>query len=241
MITETDPAERLAATIGARLKPFLDMRRQAAGNRLVAVGAWQRQAQAVALGARLLVKLAEPYWPHACIESALAAVLALHLYARILDDAVDEALPVHRHNLLAAQGLFWQAVSQLAQAFPQRMASARILIDTCTQAAAADMHDTRLEGWAAKNHHLLLAPLVLAPEPADFEAARAELSNVLFVLQAAEELNQSTVPDRRMIMGLVERLYDLSDAEWIVSLKRGGWHRLAQEMAPAIRRVLGKI
>jgi len=241
MITETDPVERLAAGIGARLKPFLDMRRQAAGNGLVAVGAWQRQAQAVALGARLLVKLTEPYWDHAGTESTLASVLALHLYARILDDAVDEALRVHRHNLLAAQGLFWDAVADLSSAFPQRMPLARKLIDTCAQAAAADMHGMHLDSWAGKNYHLLLAPLVLAPKPADFEAAKTGLSNVLFVFQAQDELNQATVPDRRMIMGLVEQLYDLSDAEWIVSLKRGGWHRLAQEMAPAIRRVLGKI
>lgn len=115
----------------------------------------------------------------------------IHLYSRILDDAVDEGESEMRKALLDAQTMLWQAAQALAAKKPRlNRAAAHLIAQTC--AAAANV-DNPLQNWGAKNSHLLLAPLYLSGYSRLYKKIEPALRNALFFLQLQDELAQGAI------------------------------------------------
>lgn len=198
---------------------------------ITAVERWmdERQEQAVRAGIDLLMALTEPWRASSSRPQVLSLILRLHLYARILDDAVDEGLPAHREKALLAQPLLWEVATSLGQHWPKRCAEATILIKETVQAAQLTEENTAInlqQQWAHKNHHLLIAPLLLVSDTDEFLCAKPLLSRALFLFQAREEQEQPHPPETSL---LIIRSLD----EWLAAddwrlLHEGGWTTLAK-------------
>ena len=127
--------------------------------------------------------LAEP-WLHAGISDRERMLLIdcarIHLYARVLDDAIDEAAPIHRRNLLRAQPLFWEAVQRIGSLVAAPVAEkAVLLIGETVAAVQSDDHQPNPDCWGAKNHHLLLIPLLLSGDGPAYQQCRSGLSTLI--------------------------------------------------------------
>lgn len=180
-----------------------------------------------------LCLLAEP-WLAAPVPAATLACLIdcarVHLYARILDDALDENLPVHRQNLLRAWPLLWRACYTLAGQHPALGAETTALLSETVQAVQHDDACRQAQHWGAKNHHLLLAPLLLSGNSAAYQSCRAGLSALMTLVQAGDEWRQgvlATDPERH---DFLTRLPDLLEPQQCAALARHGWTGAAQRV-----------
>lgn len=130
----------------------------------------------------------------------------IHLYARILDDALDENLAIHRFNLLNYQSIYFNNLLNIGKIFTTKNFSAEIqietskLLDETIIAIQQDNIHFSLECLGKKNHHLLLIPLWLSALFDNVEnndnfqkkyiKSRGNLSLFIAMSQASDEFAQ---------------------------------------------------
>lgn len=190
----------------------------------------------------LLCMLAEP-WREAMVgqkhaEEILRCCALVHLYARILDDAVDENLPCHRLALLRAQPLYWRAVTRLGRLSCLSSDEGGTLVQETVEAVLADDNASAPEHWGKKNHHLLLVPLLLSGDAAAFATAKPPLSLALCLLQAADELDQGTTTDADVFLRLA---LEAERENVFASLAERGWQRLAWHLCAIAGDLLNRL
>lgn len=188
----------------------------------------------------LISQLTEPW--HTCARAPQVVFLSaqLHVYARILDDALDENLPIHRLILLRSQAWYWECVYQLGQLYPQYQIETTALIQETIAAVEQEenlrqkkiLHVEDLSVWAEKNHHLLIAPLLLSENNLCYQQNRFSLSFFVLLLQAREELSQqSWSPQTYTVLFGFLRQY-LREPTWIGQLAQAGWSCIAGRILP---------
>ena len=179
-----------------------------------------------------LALLVEPWQERTDPEFAttLLHCARVHLYARVLDDALDENLPIDRQHLLRMQPLFWRTVFALGACYPALQEPCAALIAETVQAVAQDGRQARPKDWGAKNHHLLLAPLLLSGNNDAFRAAQPGLSGLIAVAQACEEREQGELARRHMPGAVLACLPGWLDAQAVASLARHGWQSAARRL-----------
>lgn len=130
----------------------------------------------------------------------------IHLYARILDDALDENLAIHRFNLLNYQSIYFNNLLNIGKIFTTKNFSAEIqietskLLDETIIAIQQDNIHFSPECLGKKNHHLLLIPLWLSALFDNVEnndnfqkkyiKSRGNLSLFIAMSQASDEFDQ---------------------------------------------------
>lgn len=130
----------------------------------------------------------------------------IHLYARILDDALDENLAIHRFNLLNYQSIYFNNLLNIGKIFTTKNFSAEIqietskLLDETIIAIQQDNIHFSPECLGKKNHHLLLIPLWLSALFDNVEnndnfqkkyiKSRGNLSLFIAMSQASDEFAQ---------------------------------------------------
>lgn len=190
----------------------------------------------------LLCMLAEPWREAVAGQETAAEILRccalVHLYARILDDAVDENLPCHRLALLRAQPLYWRAVSRLGRLSSLPPDEGERLVRETVEAVLTDDDAPAPEYWGRKNHHLLLVPLLLSNDAAAFAAAKEPLSDALCLLQAADELDQAATADADVFARLT---LETQRRDVIPRLAELGWKSLAWHLCAVVRDMLRRL
>lgn len=172
----------------------------------------------------LLVMLSEPWQPLSGRQRKLLFTLAqMHLYSRILDDAVDERQDCHLSALLLSQAWHWQNCQALARARPGLARKSAKLIEATVKAANRD--EPTAQAWAAKNKHLLLIPLYLGKKMEFYRRAESDLLIAIALLQAEDELAQKSGASLAIYCDLIKEA-----ANSAVRLKRMGWKRLASRL-----------
>lgn len=180
-----------------------------------------------------LALLAEP-WLVEPISDRTQTILAnctrVHLYARILDDALDENLPVHRLNLLNAQPMLWRAIHGLAIHAPELGAESAALIAETVLAVQRDDSRCTSHYWGPKNHHLLLAPLLLSGNGEAYLSCRAGLSTLIAMVQAGDEWRQGVLAAEVIRDDFLDHLPDLLDTQQLADLRLHGWSSAAERI-----------
>jgi hypothetical protein len=208
--------DKLAADL-ARLAP------------LPAANAISRQALArlqalVDAAPAFLLLLAEP-WLDDEPEDLLPTLLdcaRIHLYARILDDALDESLPPHHIHLLRYQPIFWQTVASLAVRYPHLQVQCAHLIEETVLAVEADDASQGPQHWGRKNHHLLLLPLLLSAGDGRYHHHRETLSALISLSQACDEWWQGELCP--VVTDAVLAMFpQWMDPQRLLSLHQAGW------------------
>jgi len=187
--------------------------------------AWDRQRKTVESGVEVVQATVEPWLgePHAA--TVCGATLDLYLYGRILDDAIDEGAPIHRQQALLAQPLMWRSCAALSQLRPQRTGAAEAIVHQLVDANTPRPPGDAVAYWGAKNHHLLLGALALAPSPAAYRAVADELALGMWGMQANGEFEQTITPAD--VAALRRFLAAHDHAAAIQTLHEGGWRWLA--------------
>lgn len=166
----------------------------------------------------------------------------IHLYARVLDDAIDEAAPVHRLNLLRAQPLFWQAVQRIGAAVSESVAQEAVaLIDETVAAVQVDDERRNPDCWGAKNHHLLLIPLLLSGDSPAYRDCRTGLSALIALVQAGDEWRQGEFDSERLLNDFFPFLTACLDVGQLESLARHGWRGAAERIVWNARQLLDRL
>lgn len=178
-----------------------------------------------------LALLVEPWEPvGASLGQTVLDCARIHLYARVLDDALDENLPVNRRHLLRAQPLFWRAVYGLGGRYPALAEAAAALVSVTTGAVARDDVAADPDSWGRKNLHLLLAPMLLAEDTACYRAARAGLTSLIALAQAREEVQQGVLRDPAVRQALLQVLPQWLDPAVLEAMHQHGWTRAAARL-----------
>jgi len=197
----------------------------------------ERQRKTVDAGVEAVTALTEPWRDHERADDVRRYALDLHLYARALDDAVDEGALVHRDQALRAQPILWHACAELAVIRPDRRRAAEAIIAETVHAASPTRGGSEVRYWGLKNHHLLVGPLMLAPTLAEFDAVRDELSLGLWGLQANAELKDPLSAGD--LDALRRFLREHEHAAAIAALRDGGWQRLAEVYLIGLLKAVG--
>lgn len=189
-----------------------------------------------------IVLLAEP-WIGSEVSHQTMAILVrcarVHLYARILDDALDENLPVHRTNLLRSQSMFWETVQGIGSSVSEDVhrEAVRLIAETTDAVEIDDDQRTPLQ-WGAKNHHLLLAPLLLSGNSTAYQACRPGLSILIALVQAGDEWRQGEIAAPAVHREFMSLLTDSLDPGILSTLSQYGWHGAAERIVWNSRRLL---
>lgn len=193
-------------------------------NDTISQRALARLQQLIDAAPTFLLLLAEP-WLHDESDDLLPTLIdcaRVHLYARILDDALDEGLPPHRIHLLRYQAIFWQTVASLAVRYPHLQAQCSQLIGETVLAVEADDAGRAPQYWGRKNHHLLLLPLLLSGGGERYHQHRETLSALISLSQACDEWWQGefcpTVTE-----AVLDVFPDWMDPERLRLLHQAGW------------------
>lgn len=207
-----------------------------------AAGAVQRLEAVAAHAPAFIVLLAEP-WLRAGISDRERMLLIdcarIHLYARVLDDAIDEAAPVHRQNLLRVQPLFWQAVQRIGSLVPTDIADEAVaLINETVSAVQSDDQQRNPDCWGAKNHHLLLIPLLLSGDGPAYQQCRPGLSTLIALVQAGDEWRQGEFDSARLQSRFLEFLTDSLEVRPLELLGLHGWQGAAERIVWNARQLL---
>ncbi len=166
----------------------------------------------------------------------------IHLYARVLDDAIDEAAPVHRRNLLRAQPLFWQAVQRIGALVPATLADAAVaLIKETVAAVQSDDQQRNPDCWGAKNHHLLLIPLLLSGDSPAYQQCRPGLSTLIALVQAGDEWRQGEFDSAPLQSRFLEFLTACLDVKQLELLNLHGWQGAAERIVWNARQLLASL
>ena len=192
----------------------------------------------------MLLLLAEPWLqsePTPSTLDLLTGCARIHLYARILDDALDENLPLNRALLLRAQPLFWRAQGLLSAQFPLLVDACADLIAETTTAVEADDNSVSPALWGAKNHHLLLAPLLLSGANAAYQSATPGLSAFIAAAQAVEEWRQGVTGAARVQGHLLVLLGQWTSAPNLDALLLNGWQGAARRLISDSRWLVEKL
>lgn len=197
------------------------------------LAAWGRLQNFSKAASIALPLLAEPWWRKMCKRrlKIFYACADIHLYSRVLDDAIDEGKPCQKKALLAIQEKYWAAVTALAKTRPELAGVAPGLIYESAKAAANQTPSPA--SWAEKCHSLLLIPLFLAARKASFDKYRRDLSTAIGILQAEEELRQGDIIDFCALCAFIEK-----GAECAVNLMAGGWPLFAERALYGCKRLL---
>lgn len=190
-----------------------------------------------------LVLLSEPWLDSTdtAVTDTLLQCAYLHLYARVLDDALDENLPYDRQHLLRVQPLFWRSVFSLGARYPALLQASATLIGDTVYAVSQDDCTPAPRYWGGKNHHLLLAPLLLSSDDAAYRAARPGLSSMIAVAQALDEMAQGAMLSRELAQAILDTLPAWLDAHQVAALERHGWHGAARRLLRDGRVLLQKL
>lgn len=190
-----------------------------------------------------LALLAEPWLeaPDTALADTLLHCARIHLYARVLDDALDENLPHDRQHLLRAQPLLWRSAFVLGSRYPAQLEASSSLIADTVRAVWLDDRSPAPAHWGTKNHHLLLAPLLLSGGDAAYLAAESGLSNLIAISQALEEVEQGAMFKENLVSSILVSLPEWLNADSVLALQRHGWHRAAQRLVRDGRILLEKI
>ena len=189
--------------------------------------------------------LAEPWLRPSITEhqrDLLIDCARIHLYARVLDDAIDEAAVVHRLTLLRAQPLFWQSVQRIGAAVSASVAQEAVaLIDETVAAVQADDQRRNPDCWGAKNHHLLLIPLLLSGDSPAYRDCRRSLSTLIALVQAGDEWRQGEFDSERLQADFFTFLAACLDVGQLESLARHGWQGAAERIVWNARQLLDSL
>ncbi len=186
--------------------------------------------------------LAEP-WLKAditeCQRELLTNCTRIHLYARVLDDAIDEAAHIQRQHLLRAQPLFWQSVQRIGSLVSESVAQEAVaLIEETVTAVQSDDQRRNPRCWGAKNHHLLLIPLLLSDDSPAYRDCRSGLSTMIALVQAGDEWRQGEFNSELLHADFLTFLADCLDVRQLESLSRHGWMGAAERIAWNARQLL---
>jgi len=189
--------------------------------------------------------LAEPWLKTEISESTRVILMhcaRIHLYARILDDALDENLPVHRKNLLRAQPMLWAAVQGITASVPKVVADEAVqLIAETVAAVQIDNQRPNPLYWGAKNHHLLLIPLLLSENSQNYQACRTGLSTLIALVQAGDEWRQGELNKFQLHADFLTFLTDCLNTEKLATLHRHGWYGAAERIVWNARQLLNAL
>lgn len=191
--------------------------------------------------------LAEPWLRPGITErqrNLLTDCARIHLYARALDDAIDEADPVYRLNLLRAQPLFWQLVQRIGATVSEPVAQQAVaLIEETVAAVQIDDRQRNPDFWGAKNHHLLLIPLLLSGDSPAYRDCRAGLSTLIALVQAGDEWRQGEFDSdsERLQADFFAFLTACLDVGQLESLARQGWQGAAERIVWNARQLLDSL
>jgi len=175
----------------------------------------------------LLVWFAQPWWSEA-IASTLIHCARIHLYARILDDALDENLPIHRLLILRAQSLFWASVGELAKQHHCHWQESTRLIHETIKAVEKNDAQSLPDTWGLKNHHLLLIPLFLSGDQANWQQSKTALSDLIWLLQTGDEWQQGLLNSNNIKHNVLKEVERIMTAQTPAILLQGGWNRAAE-------------
>ncbi len=190
----------------------------------------RRRLQALADNSPLLLAwLAEPWWGQA-IEATLIHCARVHLYARILDDALDENLPIHRLLLLRAQSLFWSSIGNLAILHPQQWQQSTQLIDETIKSVERDDDNAQPILWGVKNHHLLLIPLLISCDNDLWKLSKSALSDLIWLMQTGDEWRQGALKTRNIQHQVLTEVERILSNETPQILLQGGWHSASRRV-----------
>ena len=209
----------------------------------------RRQEEAMMSGARLISELIEPWITRAEVEQIGACVLRLHLYARVLDDAIDEGHFSDRLCCLRAAPILWGVARDLAHDAPltsraQDQIIAQVVtanLPNATKHGEEAQRFMRIQRWGTSNVHLLLAPLCLSQDEAFLDQWSAILERCLWLRQAVDEVIE-VWPDDETLM-IADQLSDVighadSDLE---RLRDYGWDSLAESYLTAAQITLAEL
>jgi len=161
----------------------------------------------------------------------LSECARIHLYARVLDDAIDEAALIHRQNLLRAQPMFWQAVQRIGSLVPTAVANeAVVLIAEAVAAVQIDDRQRNPNFWGPKNHHLLLIPLLLSCDSPKYRKCRSGLSTLIALVQAGDEWRQGEFYSASMHAKFFQFLTDCLGVEQLELLSQSGWKGVVERI-----------
>lgn len=176
----------------------------------------------------ILVWLAEPWWSDD-ISMPLLQLARIHLYARILDDALDENLPIHRLTVLRAQSLFWLSAGELAKLYPHLWVESTQLIEETILAVEKDDHFATPTLWGEKNHHLLLVPLFLSGNDIKWKENKNALSEFIWLMQTGDEWYQGDLQLSTLKKQVIARIEEnLSVHNYPLQLAQSGWHKVSK-------------
>ncbi len=195
-----------------------------------------RQEMTVASGIDVVQAACEPWLDDPRAPEVMAALLDLYLYGRVLDDAVDEGHDINRQQALAVQPLLWRACSALAVLEPDRVAASEQVIRETVAANAPREPGATVPFWGAKNHHLLLGPLVLAGSVARFDELRDDLALGMWGLQAHGEFAEPLPPED--VDALRDYLAAHDHAAAICALRDAGFVTLSSIYTMAVLRAV---
>lgn len=192
--------------------------------------AWRRITRLVKASPIILAMLAEPWLeelrePAGATYQKLLLCSRLHLYSRVLDDAVDEGLECQKQALLRVQPLFWDCVARLGELEPRLTKRASKVVTATITAVLDNDRCNSPSYWGAKNGHLLLIPLYLGCDVAFFETAWDRLLLCLAILQAGDEFRQGSFRDVGAFCQLVTCA--MANVGW---LAEHGWPVLAKKI-----------
>lgn len=181
-----------------------------------------------------IAMLAEP-WLNCPVSERTRQLLLdcarIHLYARILDDALDEGLAVCQQNLLRAQPMFWQTVQRIGASIPPTVADeAEQLIQQTVSAVLSDDLRRDPKHWGAKNHHLLLVPLLLSENSAAYQTCRSGLSNLIALVQAGDEWKQGVLTGALLRNQVLDFITQCLHPDQLADLRRLGWPCVAERI-----------
>lgn len=171
------------------------------------------------------------------VQKTIHVCSDLHLYARILDNAVDECTLEEQEKLLQAQSMFWKIVSDLTMLYPDLQQECRSLIDETVEAVIQDNRDPCPALWGRKNHHLLICPMLLSGNGKAYQDCKPALSLMLCLAQTVEELAQNGCPDRDMLSQILAQVTAMP-AHYVELLHTHGWTMAAERIVSDGQKIL---
>ena len=152
---------------------------------------YKRQARTLELGAYGVVLLSEPFRKESTFSLLAKIVLALHFHARVVDDALDEGMPIHLRQNCLAQPQIITICQQFQTGFPQHVLAFEQLMNSWFSSIAQG-DDDPIADLGQRSMHFLLFDLCYADTKMQHELLQA-----LWWMQITEELHSELPPLRR--------------------------------------------
>lgn len=194
----------------------------------IAVHLERRQREAFMLGLSWIGSLCERWGEDSRFEEVIHIGATLQLYARVLDDQVDEGFSVHRDLLLRAQPLLWFVVQRLTSIAPQHAQLFYELVSVACTHNESRLNPDSASQWAHKNEHLLIFPLCFCDREEELKPYRDDLRATIWSAQASDEIVCAWTP--REVNAVERSFQELQETldERCARLIEGGWPTLAR-------------